>query len=210
MELKETLKKIKPLAGSKRVKRYANIETLFKLRAKTNGYLRDLILSEDRLDLLAGLVGLRYDSIHELLVDFQNDYNYTLQLAFRGCGKTTVGTILKIVFKILKDPNRRHLIASESAQQSWDMLGSIKSILTCEPVVEVFGDLKGDVWHESAINLAGRTIHTKEKTVMTCGADGAVTGGHFDEIDIDDLVTFRNSRTHGSRQKIKVCGLRRW
>lgn len=194
---------IQPLMKSARVKKCADIDQYFNLRDKKAKYLKYLIVHEDRVDLLAELAGLRYDPIHDALIDFQLNSIYTLQLAFRGCGKTTVGTILKTAHKIIKNRNHRHLIASESASLAWDMLSAIKSILTCEAVVEVFGDLKGNVWHESAINIAGRSIHSKEKTISTCGADGAITGGHFDEIDVDDIVTFRNSRTYSSRQKIK-------
>ena len=197
------LKNLKPISKAARINRYAEIEQYFRLREKRNKYLKYLIVEEDRIDILAELIGFRYDPIHETLVEYQTDNTYSLQLAFRGCGKTTAGTILKTAHTIIKNRNHRHLLASESAGQAWAMLGSIKSVLTSEPVEEVFGDLKGDVWHDSAINIAGRTSHAKEKTVNTCGADGAVTGGHYDEIDVDDLVTFRNSRTHNSRQKIK-------
>lgn len=196
------VKKIKLLSTGKRAKRLQAIDRLFKLRQQRNEYLKRLILEEDRVDLLVELAGYRYDDVHHLLVEYQYQNKKTLQLAPRGWGKTTVGTCLKIVHKILKDRNRRHLIASETATLAWDMLSEIKSILVCEDVAEVFGDLRGDVWHESAINIAGRTTHAKEKTVNTCGADGAVTGGHFDEIDADDLVSFKTSRTMHSRQKI--------
>ena len=201
--MQKTIERIKPISKAARVLKAADIDKYFHLRVKQAEYLRYYIIEKDRIDLLAELAGLRYDPIHEALIEHQRDNLYSLQLAFRGCGKTTVGTILKTAHKILKNRNHRHLIASESAGLAWEILSSIKSILTCDSVTEVFGDLKGDVWHESAINIAGRTTHAKEKTVNTCGADGAITGGHFDEIDVDDLVTFRNSRTHNNRQKIK-------
>lgn len=195
--------KIKLLGSSKRKKRYEALDRFHESHQRRNEYIRRLILEDDRVDVFAEkLCKRRFDPVHEVLIDFEKSNKTTLQLAPRGWGKTTISTCVWIAYKIIKNRNLRILLASETATQAWDMLSEIKGYLISDPVAEIFGDLKGDIWHEAAFNIAGRTINAKEKTVFTCGADGAVTGGHFDEIHADDLVSFKNSRTDAGRQKI--------
>lgn len=186
-----------------KLRRQEKILTIQKYRGESNDQLRHLILNEDRIDLLIELVGFDYHVFHEALIEFQKDHPFTIQLGPRGWGKTLVATILKDAHEVIKNRNIRILLTSETATQAKNMLSAIKAVLTHDRVTEIFGDLKGDTWNETEINIAGRTITAKEKTISIAGADGAVTSGHYDLIEADDLVTFKNTRTEGQRDKIK-------
>ena len=186
----------------KRVYREDQIATIGRIRDAKNEYIRYLILEEDRIDIFADLVDKRFDDFHDVLIDHQLDNQTTLQLAPRGWGKSTVGTVLSAAYEILKDRDLRILFASETATQACNFLGELKAILTHEKIIEIFGDLKGTMWHENAINVNGKFTARKESTVMTTGVDGAITSAHFDIIYADDLVTLKNSRTAASRDKV--------
>jgi len=187
---------------NKRIRRDDSLQKLQDVRAARDDLVRTLIVDDGRVDILAEEVGYRFDDFHLALDDFQNEHKNTLQLAPRGWGKSTAGNILKNAVRIIQNRNIRILLASETSTQACNFLSEIKGILTHPRVVELFGDLKGDVWHENAINVAGRTKAGKEKTVTTAGVDGNLTSGHFDIICPDDLVTLKNSRTAFSREKI--------
>lgn len=162
-----------------------------------------LITEERRLDVLAKEVGYFFDPFHELLWAHHESTNNILDLCPRSWGKTTVGTILSIVLEILYDRDIRILLASETVSQAQIFLKEVKAILKHDRIIELFGDLEGDTWHESAINVIGQTSARKEKTIMTTGVDGAVTGYHFNIIYADDLVSLKNARTETRRETVK-------
>ncbi len=176
----------KPIAATRdlpnRLYREDQIARLARIRQAKNEYLKYLIIEEDRIDLLAELVDKRFDDFHEVLMDHQAGFITTLQLAPRGWGKSTVGTVISCVHEFLKDRDLRVLFASETSTQACNFLGELKSILTNDNIVEVFGDLKGDMWHENGINIKGRYTARKESSVMTTGVDGAITSAYFDVI----------------------------
>lgn len=189
-------------AKGNRIKKQEYVRALVELQESRNKILRDLILNDGRIDLLVSLAGYRFDDFHETLSTFQVENQKSLQLAPRGWGKTTIGTIFSAALKILRDRNVRILFASETVTQSSNFLSELKAVLTNPNIVEVFGDLKGETWHESAIEVAGR-MKRKEKTVTATGVDGSITSGHYDCIYADDLVTLKNSRTEANRIKVK-------
>jgi len=172
-----------------------------KARLARNKIVRKQIL-KGRVDVLLRECGYRFDDFHDLLIVFQTDNDTTLQLAPRGWGKSTVGTSGACACEVIRDRNIRILIASETITQAKKFLKEIKNILAHKRVKELFGDLKGAVWNEDSIVVAGRTSTKKEQTITTTGVDGAVTGEHFDTIYADDLVSLKGSRTQGGRDKV--------
>lgn len=185
-----------------RQRKQDNLRALHRVRKVHNETVRRLIIDDNRIDVLAELVGYRFDDFHVTFIQHQLAYNSTIQLAPRGWGKSTVGTALSAAIKVLRDRNIRILFASETVTQAASFLSEVKAILTHPRVYEIFGDLQGTVWHEYAIRVAGRTSTRKEDTIMTTGVDGAITGSHFDAIYADDLVTLKNSRTEHNRNKV--------
>ncbi len=188
---------------SLRQKRNENIHAFRRLRGIRNRVIRDSVLNEGRHDLLLKELKYNFSPIHEILVWHQSQHIKSLQLAARGCGKTTIGTVGSALVKILRDPNVRILFASDIVTHAHAFLDELKLCLAHPRVTEIFGPQQGDVWNEDEITVAGRTLPRKEKTVMTTGVDSSITSAHFDIIYCDDLVTLKNSRTEGGRHKVK-------
>jgi len=188
---------------SARQKRNENLRSFRQLRNIRNRVVYDSVMNEGRYDLLLAELGYVFDPIHEILIWHQCQHIKTLQLAPRGCGKSTIGTVGSALVKILRDPNIRILFASDIVTHAQGFLSELKECLTHPRTVEIFGSQVGDVWNEDAINVAGRTLPRKENTVMTTGVDSSITSAHFDVIYCDDLVTLKNARTEGSRHKVK-------
>lgn len=127
-----------------------------------------------------------------------------LGLSWRGSGKTTVRTIVRAIWRFLKDPNDRILLASRSSTNAVAMLSEIKAKARSERFVDVFGDVVGPRWEEAAITVAGRTREAKEPTINTIGIDSAVASMHYDAILFDDLVDEENARTAHMRDKVRT------
>jgi hypothetical protein len=83
-------------------------------------WLRRQILVNNRIDILATYVlGYKMMPMHMAIMRYQFLHRESLQLVFRGAGKSTCGSVCKILHIIAKDPNVRILIASHPRR--WDM-----------------------------------------------------------------------------------------
>ncbi len=183
-------------------------QTLARLRALRQETVRREILEGGRIDLLAThVLGYEARPFHLDMLRFQSGAEDTcLQLAPRGFGKSTILTITRTVFEILRDPNVRILIASNTQLQSEVFLREIKFHLAHNPkVLEYFGSFASeDKWDIREIIVAPRTSPAKESTITCVGVGGPVASRHYDVIIADDLVDEENSRTETQREKVKT------
>lgn len=182
--------------------RVRHMDALREVVELQNTIIRDSVINEGRSDLIMKEIGYDFDPFHEAFADHQTEHDSSLQLAPRGWGKSTV-TIGSSLVEILRNRNIRILFASDVVTHSKAFLDELKVCLEHPRVEEIFGRVKGDIWNEDEIVVAGRTIGRKEKTVMVTGVDGSITSAHFDLIIADDLVTLKNSRTEASRFKTR-------
>ena len=200
----------------KEVKRRKRVKSLEAERDKRKAirreFLREQILKHDRIDLLmTEILGYQVEDFH-LLMWLHRKKRYKkigkqkwhLALAPRGGGKTTILTISSIVLDVLKNPNIRILIASKTDSNSVAFLSEIKKKLESKKLQEIFGQQKGDIWNDGAINIASRTSSSKEFTVTAIGHGSALASKHYDKIYADDLVDEFNSLTDGQREKIRT------
>jgi len=177
---------------------------------RKDDWLRHEILEHDAIDLLATeILGYEVRPFHLEMLQFQFEHPDSLQLAYRGAGKSTLATITKAIHYLLKDPNLRILLANETIGGSEKFLREIKGHFeNNERLLEVFGPYfdkqKTDKWDTREINVLPRTKHTKEASIACVGADGSVALRHVDVILSDDLVVEKNSRTVGRRGKLKT------
>lgn len=172
-----------------------------------NEWLRRQVVEYDRVDLLAEVIlGYKLQPFHKLMLHFALRHKQSLQLAFRGAGKTTSVEIVQIVHKIVKDINTRILIVSKTQGFAQDILREVKQHLEeNERFREVFGDLVGEEkWNDSEIIIRGRTKPMKESTVTCVGIGGQLIGKHFDHVFGDDLVDEDNSRTDHGRKSTQT------
>ena len=81
-------------------------KTILSLRALRRETVRREILDEGRIDLLAShLLRYQVQPFHLEMLNFQSEAKDTcLQLAPRGFGKSTILTITRAVFEIIRNP----------------------------------------------------------------------------------------------------------
>lgn len=184
------------------------LSNLASARKKKDIAIRRAVLVDNRFDIFVKDV-LKYTMLwfHELLYEYQESHDEALFLMFRGGWKTTILTISRTLYEIVRNRDVRILIAAESSDQSQTFLRTIRQHLESnEDLIRIFGDFKDSKlkWTEKEIVVSGRTQSYKESTVTTCGLNSPVVSKHFDIIICDDLVTEDNARTPGQRERVKI------
>jgi phage terminase large subunit-like protein len=185
--------------------RDALVTQCIEAQQKTDARKRELVVKYGRRDVLAKILGYGVQPFHLAMMHFAATHKDSLHLAFRGSGKSTVLTVVGVIFDMIMDPEVRICIASETQGHASDLLREIKGHLEGnDDFRRIFGDLVGETWNEEEIIISSRTRPKKEPTVMAVGIGGQVVGKHFDRIYGDDLVTEENARTEIQREKLKV------
>lgn len=168
--------------------------------------LREKILTENRIDLLAEeVLGYTLEDHHSEILSSQQEPvdGKQMTLAFRGAGKSTVGTITRIIFEIIKNPNIRILLSSNTQIQAEVFLREIKNHFEAnDKLQDIFGDFVGTKWDAREILVKGRTKSYKESTVTCIGVGGPTASRHYDLIIGDDLADEENSRTELQRDRL--------
>ena len=142
--------------------------------------------------------------MHKKIIKHKSEQRYTLDLAPRGFGKSTVGDVDYCITRILRDPNIRGMIGSKTQAQAQSFLKEVRAHFESNTdLIRVFGDLKGNPWNDNEFTVSNRTLIRKEATLTALGASGAVVSKHFDFIIGDDMVGFENARTETQRRKLK-------
>lgn len=152
---------------------------------------------------------------HEALCRFLQDDPSPLKLILmpRYSFKSSVTTIGYALWRLLRDPNERILIYSDSTEKAEGFLLGIKNHLlglnTKSRFRAVCGawevDPKRGVWNQSAITIATRTQAAVEPSVDTAGLETSKVGKHYDVILFDDLVTDKNVTTKELMDKAAEC-----
>ena len=128
-----------------------------------------------------------------------------LQLSPRDHGKTTVFCHALPVWAICNIPNVRVLMVSKTSGQANKLLGTIRAELRNNPLIKQdYGELLENKSEGGAIwctrDEVGRKL--KDPTVEAVGALGAITGGHFDIIIVDDMLDDENTKTEGRMESM--------
>lgn len=128
-----------------------------------------------------------------------------LTLAFRGCGKSTIGTVARICFEIVKNPNLRILLVSNTQIQAEIFAREIKDHFEAnQDLINIFGNFVGKKWDAKEIIVAPRTKNWKESTLSCIGVGGPTASRHYDLVVCDDIVDEENSRTSAQREKLRI------
>jgi len=180
-----------------------------QVQAALNEYasiLREKVLIENRIDILAEeVLGYTLEKHHVQILQSQESpvNGKQMTLAFRGAGKSTVGTVARAIFEILKNPNIRILIASNTELQAQVFLREIRAHLESnEKLKEIFGDFVGPKWDSREIVVKGRTKNYRESTITCIGVGGPTASRHYDLLILDDLADEENSRTVLQRDRL--------
>lgn len=124
----------------------------------------------------------------------------------RDHGKSQTGAADIPAWVVCHNPNNRVLLMSETADQAKDLKRQAEAVLGVE---------SGEVTPGSAADVLGLEVsqHTQKKltlkrpaahrepTITAAGFDTGVTGGHFDVLVYDDVVSWKSQRTEARRRK---------
>lgn len=140
-------------------------------------------------------------------------HNKKLVLMPRNHGKSRVGNIAYVMWRLYKNPNMRVLILSEIRQNAVDMLTMIKDLYDMIRDTQnakdfmpfyVMGDWHGPQWNEDAIRVKTRTAPDTVPSIVTAGMESEITSKHFDLILADDVVGEQNVTTPEQIEKHKA------
>lgn len=102
-----------------------------------------------------------------------------------------------MIWRLLHNPNLRILYILETKTKALAYLKGVKDHIEDPAFIEIFGNIKDEgVWREDGIRVKGRTLVSKEHSIM-CGSleSSTLTGFHFELIIADDLHSEANTRT---------------
>ncbi len=152
---------------------------------------------------------------HRDLCEFiqKDPKHFKLNLLPRHTFKSSVLTIGYSLWMMVRDPNIRILIYSDSASKACGFLQGIKNHIEGKAensrFREFFPGWEGDgrklKWTESEIIVSKRTASRVEPTVDVGGIDTSKVGKHYDLIFFDDIVSDTNVTTKNLMDKTFEC-----
>lgn len=173
-------------------------------------WLRRQIVEHNRVDVLAiAVLGYEVKPFHLAMLRWQFEHPDSMQLVFRGAGKSTLCTVAKCIHYLIKNRDLRILLASKTTGNAQSFLKEIKTHLEENRLlVELFGEFydprKVNKWDTTEIEIVGRTTKAKESTITCTGVDSTLVSKHFDVIIADDLIDEDNSRSKHMRDRART------
>ena len=138
----------------------------------------------------------------------KNTKEKLLLLAPRDHGKSYL-SILYTVWRLCTDRNAKILFVSATSGQAEKRLRLVRKFLESDKVIEDWasGDLPPfrtpeTKWINTQIYL-NRDVESIDPSLECVGAGGAVTGGHFDVLVLDDVDDDKTTYTAGVRRKTR-------
>ena len=138
----------------------------------------------------------------------KNTKEKVLLLAPRDHGKSYL-SILYTVWRLCTDRNAKILFVSATSGQAEKRLRLVRKFLEADKVIEDWasGDLPPfktpeTKWISTQIYL-NRDLESIDPSLECVGAGGAVTGGHFDVLVLDDVDDDKTTYTAGVRRKTR-------
>lgn len=127
-----------------------------------------------------------------------------LCLGPRNFGKTTVRAVIRTIHKIIENPNTQIGMCSDTGDQAVRFARETKMHLERNVVLrQMYPYLApGNPWTDSEFNVIGADKIKKTATVTAISYGKSITGSDFDDITIDDIIDFDNSRTKYQRDKV--------
>lgn len=152
--------------------------------------------------------------LEDFQVEFENDLasdapdmDSQLHLLPGGHGKTTLGGIHYVIWRMIRNRNSRIIFMGKTFDDAKARTRSIKAELEGnEKLIEDFGPFLTEKWTDSELNIAGRTTRSKESTLTAVGSETNIFGMRATDFVGDDLVTLENSGpqvTEATRERFK-------
>ncbi|UCD57371.1 MAG: phage terminase large subunit [Candidatus Hydrogenedentota bacterium] len=153
---------------------------------------------------MARLLGCDAAAVHEGMAE-SAQLRRSLILAPRGFGKSTLLSVVRCVFEIVRNPDVRILLASNTQAQAEAFVREVRGHLERNRIFRrVFGDFVGPKWTDRELIVSGRKRIAKEPTIYATGVGGAVVSRHFDIVICDDIVDEQNARIESRREKLRT------
>ena len=124
----------------------------------------------------------------------------------RGSAKTTWGNTIKIAHLVSRNKDIRVGLISNTAKQSNDFSRAIRYTLEANTQQhELFGNLRSaQKWTDVEwLRADSRWAGSKDVTLYSAGAGGAIISKRFDVIICDDILDEENTLTPEAREKVE-------
>jgi hypothetical protein len=125
----------------------------------------------------------------------------------REHSKTTVFSVNYPLWRIVRNPNIRIILVSNTMTQAEAYLREIKGHIERDPVFNgMFGSLMpnaSEKWTASEIIVNRDALNLKDPTVSATGMGGVVLSRRAELIIVDDILNPQNTRTEEQRKQVK-------
>ena len=152
---------------------------------------------------------------HNELIKFLqfDEHKFKLILMPRFTFKSCLITQGYSLWRLVRDPNMRILIYSDSAAKAEGFLKGIKNHILGDAANSSFREYfplwetnpKDGKWNESEIIVRPRDFSHVEPTMDTGGIETSKVGKHYDLIIFDDIVSDLNITTKAQMDKVYDC-----
>lgn len=143
----------------------------------------------------------------EFIIDSINTRQNAVILEPRGHAKTTWGNTIFLAWLIANHKDLRVGLISNTAKQANDFSRAIRWTYEAnERFRDIYGDIVGKTkWTDVEWLRAGSKMHgTKDVTLYSAGAGGAIISKRFDIILCDDILDEENTANIEQREKIET------
>ena len=132
-------------------------------------------------------------------LEFILEHPWVMLLAPRGHGKSTIMYVF-IVYSICMDTSMRVLIASHKEELANTFARMVQRALEREDLQQRFGFRLGKPWRVDYQFFKD----SRHPTLQTVAKQAGMTGGRYDMVIFDDLLTVENTSTEKRRDKIEM------
>jgi predicted phage terminase large subunit-like protein len=151
------------------------------------------------------ILGYELEWFQEEWLHFQIENQASLILAPRGHGKSTICTVCYPLWKLLRNPDLKILIVSNTQAQACAFLREIRANLESNDWIrDNFHGLAGRPWSEDELNLKIRRSIGKEASLTAMGVFGPIISKHYDIIILDDIVDEETAMSARQRERLRL------
>lgn len=195
-----------PVATPARSRR-ALVEELEEIQRLRDEWIRRQVLRNGRVDVLATeVLGYECRPHHLRILKHQDRFRDNVgcqTLAWRGAGKSKIGTVTRVLFEILRNRDVRICLATRSSDNFVEKSNEIRRHFESNQTLRrIFGDFVGSSWDKKRWSVSGRSPGADGLTVSVVGIESAVAGQHFDLVLGDDLQDLEWARTATTRERV--------
>ena len=152
---------------------------------------------------------------HNDLINFLqfDEHRFKLLLMPRYSFKSEIITSAYALWNLVRNPNLRILIYSDSGMKASGFLATIKNHIEGQAPNSRFRDYfpswetdpQRGKWNESQIIIRTRKVALREPSIDTAGIETSRVGMHYDMIFFDDIVSDLNVTTKAQMDKVYDC-----